>query len=319
MGAMRCSVAVNKAGLDPTGTANHVMGYVVVEWPLPWPSKVEQVDELAAVLDRAADLGLRVQLAHAVDAHIPPSRVLVARRDEGPFRAYDVAGWSLPRGDEGLEPARRKVALRDLAVAALKGNADPDTAMPLPHVLICSHGARDVCCGSFGTHLATDLIKARPDLRVWRTSHLGGHRFAPTALSLPEGNLWAFLDVDLLAGIIDRTADPAIAAQHYRGNSAAKPEAQLAERSALAAEGWPLLDATRTTGANQPAPGEAHNAWCEVRRLDGTGTRYAGQVVVNRQIHLPSCGSTDATKAYHDLRIDDLRIDDLAVTPLGSE
>lgn len=313
MGAMRCSVAVHKAGLDPTGTANNVLGYVVVEWPLPWPAKVEQVDELAPVLDRAADLGLRVQLAHAVEAHVQPSRVLFARRDEGPFRAYDVAGWSLPGGDGDLGRSERKVALRDLAVAALDGRSEPDPSLALPHVLVCSHGARDVCCGSFGTHLAADLSKVRPDVRVWRTSHLGGHRFAPTALTLPDGNVWAFLDVDLLAGILDRTADPAVAAQHYRGNSAARPEAQLAERSALAAEGWSLLEATRTTGADQRGPGEAHAAWCEVRHPDGTGARYAGRVVVNRQVHLPPCGSTDANKAYHDLRIDDL-----VVTPLPS-
>jgi hypothetical protein len=315
MAGMRCSVSVQKSGLDPTGTANNVLGYVVVEWPLPWPAKVEAVEPLAPVLDRAADLGLRVQLAHHIDAHIAPSRVLLVRRQEGAFHSYAMDGWSLPDPGVPLERAERQAQLVQLALDALAGGHEPDADFAPPDVLICTHGKRDVCCGSYGTHLVNDFAAARPQLRVWRTSHLGGHRFAPTALTLPDGNVWAYLDVDVLGAIIDRTLDPAVAAAHYRGCSAARPEAQLAERSALVAEGWPLLDRTRTTGAT-PIDGQAaHEVWCEVEHADGSRIRYSGRVVVNREIHLPPCGSTDATKPHHDLRIDDLRIDELATAP----
>ncbi|HVX19297.1 MAG TPA: sucrase ferredoxin [Acidimicrobiales bacterium] len=311
---MRCSVSVHNAGLDPIGTANQVLGWVVVEWPLPWPPKVEAVAELATVRDRAADLGYRLQLAHHLDARVAPHRVLVAHRDRGPFRAFDVQAWSL--GDRGgLDSAERRDALAALTLDALTGAVPSDPSVDLPRLLVCSHGARDVCCGSFGTHLASDLAAARPGLEIWRTSHLGGHRFAPTALSLPDGNLWAHLDVETAAGVADRSLDPAVAATHYRGCSATRPEAQLAERAALMAEGWSVFDAERETGAEPDAEasdGTGRLAWCVVRRRDGTATRYEGRVSVNREIHLPPCGGIDATELRHDLRIDDARVTSVA-------
>lgn len=77
-------------------------------------------------------------------------------------------------------------------------------------VLICTHGRRDVCCGKFGTALAlrAEKVLRGTGVRIRRTSHLGGHRFAPTALVLPEGTLWAFADDDLLVRLIERSGSP---------------------------------------------------------------------------------------------------------------
>ena len=44
---------------------------------------------------------------------------------------------------------------------------------------------------------------ANPDVRLWRTSHTGGHRFAPTAIALPSASLWAWADAALLAQVVD--------------------------------------------------------------------------------------------------------------------
>ncbi|MEO9223732.1 MAG: sucrase ferredoxin, partial [Acidimicrobiales bacterium] len=200
------------------------------------------------------------------------------------------------------------------ALDVLDGRVEPDTAAALPDVLICTHGARDVCCGGAGMKFATEFASAHPELVVWRTSHLGGHRFAPTALTLPDGNLWAYCDEPLLAGILDRSVDVGSAAAHHRGCSAAPTAAQLVERAALLAEGWPLLDCTRMTGvdARSKDDGGGHDAWCEVRRPDGTGARYAGRVTVNRVVHVPPCGGTDLTDKARDYRLDNLTITPLA-------
>ena len=48
-------------------------------------------------------------------------------------------------------------------------------------VLVCTHGTRDTCCGSLGTRLWRDLDAGGATVR--RTSHTGGHRFAPTAVT----------------------------------------------------------------------------------------------------------------------------------------
>ncbi len=307
-GIVRCSLAVRKAGLDPTGTATHVRGFVVLEWPLPWPRKIETISALAPLFELAGALGLRVQLAHEIDPRVHRGRVLIARRGEGTFRTFDTAGWMLSDLPAGSE--QRRLALVRLAVDALRGKVAPDPGAVIPQLLICTHGARDVCCGNFGMQLATAFAAARPAVAMWRTSHLGGHRFAPTALTLPDGHMWAFLDLELLCGIVDRSADPAaLAAGHYRGCTATPPDAQFAERAAFCAQGWPLLDLERSTGTEPVAGnGDRRRAWCVVERPGGGSVRYEGVVVANRQIHLPACGSIDATVLTGDSRIEDVAV-----------
>lgn len=51
---------------------------------------------------------------------------------------------------------------------------------------ICTHSGRDACCAVWGRALIGDLTGLGDT--VWECSHIGGHRFAPTALLAP-GNL----------------------------------------------------------------------------------------------------------------------------------
>lgn len=55
-----------------------------------------------------------------------------------------------------------------------------------PQILVCTNGKRDVCCALHGVALLRALSAVNvPGL--WETTHLGGHRFAPTLLTLPDG------------------------------------------------------------------------------------------------------------------------------------
>ena len=78
--------------------------------------------------------------------------------------------------------------LLDLDVSADLANdsayAANQTSDPL--VLICTHGRRDRCCAKFGIPVY-EALKAELGDAVWQTTHLGGHRFAPTLLTLPDG------------------------------------------------------------------------------------------------------------------------------------
>ena len=48
------------------------------------------------------------------------------------------------------------------------------------------------------SHLSKTSLKnmqARADnIRVWQSSHFGGHQFAPTLIDLPTGRLWGHLE-----------------------------------------------------------------------------------------------------------------------------
>lgn len=85
-------------------------------------------------------------------------------------------------------------------------------------VLICTHGARDERCGCAGPKLIQQVEDAQAsrdtalgcdaeahqerrcepehELRLWGSSHLGGHRFAPIAAVYPAGHWYGHLDQD---------------------------------------------------------------------------------------------------------------------------
>ena len=64
-----------------------------------------------------------------------------------------------------------------------------------PMVLVCTHGTRDACCAVRGRPIVATLARALPD-ETWECTHLGGHRFSGTLLSLPDGTCLGRLDPD---------------------------------------------------------------------------------------------------------------------------
>ena len=62
--------------------------------------------------------------------------------------------------------------------------------MTEPLLFLCTNGGRDRCCALFGRGLFDELA----DPRVWECSHLSGHRFAPTAVRLPDLTVFGRLD-----------------------------------------------------------------------------------------------------------------------------
>jgi len=68
--------------------------------------------------------------------------------------------------------------------------------------LVCTHGTRDRCCAKWGMPVFEALRQRDPE-RVWQCSHLGGHRFAPTMLSLPDGLHWGRVELSRLDPLRD--------------------------------------------------------------------------------------------------------------------
>lgn len=67
---------------------------------------------------------------------------------------------------------------------ALELDALPTKAGPV--LWVCTHGQRDFCCGTHGGRVFAEAHRMLGD-DAWQTSHLGGHRFAPTLLAWPQG------------------------------------------------------------------------------------------------------------------------------------
>lgn len=97
-----------------------------------------------------------------------------------------------------------------------------------PIVLICTNAKRDRCCAIRGLPVYSQLVEIM-GTAVWRTTHLGGHRFGATGVVLPSGMVYGRIDdVDASAFAADVIANrlhlPAL-----RGRSLYAPEVQAAE------------------------------------------------------------------------------------------
>lgn len=55
------------------------------------------------------------------------------------------------------------------------------------------------------------------NLRVWRCSHIGGHRFAPTLIDFPSGRYWGHLNLEILETLINSPEDINKLRPYYRG------------------------------------------------------------------------------------------------------
>ena len=61
-----------------------------------------------------------------------------------------------------------------------------------PLFLVCVHGRREVCCAVRGRPVAQALAARWPG-QTWECSHLGGDRFAPNVLVVPDGTTYGRL------------------------------------------------------------------------------------------------------------------------------
>lgn len=119
---------------------------------------------------------------------------------------------------------------RELSAVPLPrpGEPLPGTAVADPLLLVCTHGRRDRCCALDGRALAV-AVTAVGEADVWESSHLGGHRFAPTALVLPTGYLYGRLDPGTAIAARKAAAVGEVEPALSRGRSTFSPAGQVAE------------------------------------------------------------------------------------------
>lgn len=289
---LRCSVQTAALGEHPGGSAGFARRVLLVELPLPWPKKIDQHELLAGLElgDKTIKLlGIRASEATTLDQH----RVICWERTE-PFQGYQRAETIVDRSS--LVSTVQALAEAGPDTIAEPADVDPSTQ----DLLICTHGTRDRCCGQLGTRLHSELRDAfSPTVRVWRTSHTGGHRFAPTGIHFPHGTTWSTLTAELTAAIVEQTCPTAGLEPHFRGNLGIQGRpAQIAEGASFLAQGWAWLDDERTVDTESAGDdtvatvrSASHSATVTMRQHDA--------------LPVPTCGEDiDAsTKATPQFRI----------------
>ena len=180
-----------------------------------------------------------------------------------------------------------EVAAWDLAAVAAGEYDDRGEPVADPLLLVCANGRRDRCCGHVGRRLARELAEhpARVSGSILTSTHLGGHRFAPTALLLPWGVLHGRLDVDSATAVLSAARSGHSPAATLRGYSTLSAPAQVAEAHARVRTGHRGLAALPVRVEVDPA-GERAHAVVEVPGHGSVSVELRQEVAEV----LPSCG-----------------------------
>lgn len=223
-----CTRASEAAGEPIAGTAAaRVDAWLLLEYRGAWASKAWESAEVSPAVRAHVDAwasattGSRIQL---VRRRAEPERLalyLVSSQQAQPLAArFELTDHDAIVGFDLVA-----------ATAALRAGTLPVGAQPVarPLVLVCTNGKRDRCCAKWGLPVY-DAIAERGDVEAWQTTHLGGHRFAATAVWLPEGLCYGRLTPQSIGTVVDaglrREIDPLAC---LRGRTALSESAQAAE------------------------------------------------------------------------------------------
>jgi hypothetical protein len=272
---VRCAVLARAVDEPLAGTAPVARRWVCLENRGAWPSDVGRHPDpdVAAFARRATASGWRLLLIRRPGRRCADAAGRVYLTDTTPSVArttqLTVAG-----------PA-------ELAALPLPtGGPLPGETVTAPVLMVCTHGRRDRCCAVDGRALALAVgAGAIGGCDVWECSHLGGHRFAPTALVLPTGYLYGRLDVSTAVSARKAAGLGEMEAALCRGRSTWSPAGQVAELAVRAATGLRDADAlTVVDGAPVTVRARDGRVWTVDVEPDDGPTRP------------PSCGA-DAVPA----------------------
>jgi hypothetical protein len=153
--------------------------------------------------------------------------------------------------------------------------------------LVCTHGRRDRCCAQAGAAFVKAMAAVTPDDELWESSHLGGHRFAPSVLHLPSGVQYGRLrEADAAALVEAHARDHVFDLAYYRGLTHLSREAQAAEAWLREHVGEPRIDGIQVLDEAQAAAG---GQTTRLRTLDGQVHRVTVALRQGRFARLAGC------------------------------
>ena len=211
-----CSDLSLASGEPMLGTATQVDVWLLLEYKPSWRAKAVEDNDLAPGTKNWID-----RTVAAVEAKGGMARVQFVRRPEldTPLTTLFVAEAGTLRRFQGEGYA--EIQHLDIDAAQMDEVHDP-------RYFVCTNGQRDLCCARYGLPVYAEL-RALVGGRAWQTTHLGGHRFAPNVLTLPQGAIYGRVFVEDIPEFTTTIENRALSRRHLRGRAAYPPQAQVAE------------------------------------------------------------------------------------------
>ncbi|SIS08582.1 sucrase ferredoxin [Williamsia sterculiae] len=214
-------------------TASAGMRWLVVEMAGAWghsaflqSPRIIDPSVGRAVVRRAEANGMRIVAVRRPGRRIEPVRWRWAIADSRP------GAEALFRGEvSGPE---------ELLDIALDGSDGEQAYEPL--IAVCAHGKHDRCCAVRGRGVTAAISAEYPDW-TWECSHLGGDRFAATALILPHGLCYGRVDSGDPVSVVRSYLEGEVQESLLRGRTSYPHVVQAAQHFAREATGDMRIDA----------------------------------------------------------------------------
>ncbi|MEH2213239.1 sucrase ferredoxin [Nostoc sp.] len=251
-----CSLISKANQEDPIGTAGTCDHWLIMEIPQPWPQEIFQENPTIKALINDFQ---KVIVKHGINLRpilIAPdreysypgfTRVLYYYRPAKLFSQFEKQEFVVPQEEaNALVTAIMKQLIQQPNDLSKFQHYQQQTSH-IRELMVCTHGQVDIACGKFGTSIYRRLRKeyapvSNGKLRIWQTTHFGGHQFAPTLVDLPQGCLWGHLEPEVLDLLVNRNDSVLGLRQFYRGWTGLTKFEQIAEREIWMQLGWTWLD-----------------------------------------------------------------------------
>ncbi|MBK8461651.1 MAG: sucrase ferredoxin [Nigerium sp.] len=227
--SLACSVLWDT--LSAWGTAGRASFWIALEQNGSWGRD--------ALVESGLDPAVGAALSEA--ASVAGGKVLLIRRPGRHAEQHTPRRVAYVAGGLGATPWLRKAHVADPAellglpwneLAGAQPVDPPGFAASEPVLLVCTNAKRDRCCALRGRPVLTELAAQGRD--VWECTHTGGHRFAPTGVVLPFGQVLARVTPEVGAAVLDaaasgRLAEASFGEHHDRGRSHLAPLLAVAD------------------------------------------------------------------------------------------
>ncbi len=279
-----CSDRSRKAGEDIVGTATNNQTYVLIECPLPWNGDAFNSrwvpDNLRFFVKEAkqAKLPIKFQLiANDVSHKVNSTTLLIYHQEEGGGKGYSLREFKLENIEQAAATIKKWLWRKNLKYEI--------NATTTRDILVCTHGSHDKCCARYGNPFyfyAKDTISSLglDKVRIWKSSHFGGHRFAPTMIDLPQGRYYGNLNQESFKSVLTQTGDISCFKDIYRGWGILPKSIQIVERELILRYGWDWFN-YKAAGRIVEQSDDKSNVLAELtfEKPDGSVYTYQAQLV----------------------------------------
>jgi hypothetical protein len=124
-----------------------------------------------------------------------------------------------------------------------------------PLFLVCTNGKRDLCCATHGLPVYRALA-SEPELEVWQTSHVGGHRFAANLVCLPHAFFYGRVKPTTASHLAAAYRHGHLDLEHFRGRGCYPEVVQAAEYYLRSQENLTRLDELTFLASKEQTPGK---------------------------------------------------------------